>query len=69
MAIDDVDKMQRCLDELNSCVDEHNDKVDDVIKQLGGLNDTVKELEKLISYIKWLQRIEELRCFYTYFSV
>ena len=65
LALGNVDKIQCNLGELNDCFDEHNGKVDNVIKQLDSLNKTVKELENLTSYIKWLQRVEDLRYFST----
>ena len=61
LALENVDKIQCNLEELNSSVDEHNEKVDVVIEQLNSLNNTVKELEHLMSYIKWLQEVEDLR--------
>ena len=61
LALENVDKIHCNLKELNSKVDGHNDKVNSVIKQLDALNNTVKELENLISYINWLQRVEGIR--------
>jgi archaellum component FlaC len=61
LALENVDKIKCNLEELNTNVDEHNDKVNTIIKQLDGLNNTVKELENLISYINWLQKVEDLR--------
>lgn len=61
LALENVDKIQCNLEELNSSVDEHNEKVDVVIEQLSSLNNTVKELEHLMSYINWLQKVEDLR--------
>ncbi|CAB4002313.1 RAD50-interacting 1-like, partial [Paramuricea clavata] len=60
LVLGNVDKIQCNLGELNDCFDEHNGKVDNVIKQLDSLNKTVNELENLTSYIKWLQRVEDL---------
>ena len=61
LALESVDRIQCDLDMLNSSVDKHNEKVKGVIEQLSSLNSTVKELENLMSYIKWLQKVENLR--------
>ncbi|XP_028395357.1 RAD50-interacting protein 1-like [Dendronephthya gigantea] len=59
-ALENVDKIQCSLEELNTRVGEHNDNVDDIMEQLESLNNTVKKLENLSSYIKCLHRVEQL---------
>ena len=66
LALENVDRLQSNFEELNNDVEQHNDRVVGLIKQLDDLNNTVKELENLISYIKWIQRVEELRYVYMY---
>ena len=60
-ALENVDKVQCSLEQLNARVGEHNNRADDIMKQLETLNNTVKELENLSSYIKCLHRVEQLR--------
>lgn len=60
-ALQNVDKVQFSLNELNSSIAEHNSNIHGLVNQLESLNNTVKELENLSSYMKWILKVENLR--------
>ena len=59
--LENVDITQSNLNELNNSVEEHNSNIHSLVNQLQSLNDTVKELQNLTCYIKWIQKVEDIR--------